>query len=75
MRSPGGKRFKINAVSQKRHAIGGTLGLGKAFCAIKLSFFYIFSINTIFHLVMANDRYEDSPEGFPRSPLGILGPI
>ena len=55
-------------------------GLGKPFCAILKSFFHIFSINSVFNLVTANDRYKNSPEeafnfflGPP--PLGALGQI
>ena len=44
--------------------------LGKPFCAKSMSFFLIFSINPIFNLVTANDRYKNSPKGlfyfFPR---------
>ena len=42
----------------------GSLGLGKPFCAISMSFFRIFSISPILNLMTANDGYKNSPEGF-----------
>ena len=57
--------------------LGMPLGRGEPFCAKPMSFF--FSISPIFNLVTANDRYENSPEGFfifsLGPPLGVLSPI
>ena len=51
------------------YAPGGSLGLGKPFCAISISFLRIFSISPI---VMANVRNKKFPRGafsfFPRCP-------
>ena len=55
---------------------GGSIGLGKSFCEISMSFFTFFSINPILNLVTANDRYKDSSEGFSLRPtLGVLRTI
>ena len=52
---------------------GGTLGLGKLFCAISMSFFHNFSTSPIFNLVTANDRYKIPKRGiFEFSPRFTL---
>ena len=51
---------------------GDSLGLGKSFCAISMSFFRNFYIRPILNLVTANDRYKNSSEGFfIGPPLGV----
>ena len=55
---------------------GGSLGMGKPFCAISMSFFHIFSISPTFNLETANDRYKIPLIFFFRGPpFGVLSPI